>query len=228
MTQAQFIVLACGLWAGAGLATMLWMARRGHRDPLWLLSAVVLGPVLALAAPELVERTPRVLSSVRHGTRAAGPRVLVGIDGSPESRAALQAVLDMLREQPGQLVLATVVDYDAAELDWRGRQETAQEHLDAARTLAAGHDLECEVHAGPPAQALAQCADQHGVDLIAVGRRGRGVSVRVLGSVAEDLVRRSPVPVLVAGVSAPVGPHEADRAREGETDLGGDDDAHRG
>ncbi|MEP7763156.1 universal stress protein [Sanguibacter sp. 25GB23B1] len=203
MTGAQFAILVVGLWVGAGLATMLWMARQGHRDPLWLLSAVVLGPVLAVIASERVERTPRVLVADDREAASAGRRALVGVDGSPESQAALEAVLDLLPREASRLVLAAVVDYDAADLDWRGKQGFAQERLAAARRMAGERDVVCEVLAGPPARALVQCAEQNDVHLIAVGRRGRGLSVRILGSVAEDLVRTAPAPVLIVGASSP-------------------------
>ncbi|SCG43315.1 hypothetical protein [Micromonospora halophytica] len=54
MTRAQFITVALAFLVGSGLASALWMARRGHRDRLWMLIAVALGPVLAVIAPERV------------------------------------------------------------------------------------------------------------------------------------------------------------------------------
>jgi nucleotide-binding universal stress UspA family protein len=201
MTRGQFILVISALWVGAGLASALWMARRGHRDPWWLLSAVVFGPVLAVVAPERIERSPRLLTTEPQRPAGAGARVLVGVDGSPESRAALRAVLDLLQGRLGRLVAVEVVDYDTATLDWRGKQELAHQHFVAAQDLCGEQQVECEVLAGPPAQALRQYAEEQDIDLIAVGRRGRGLSVRLLGSVANELTRKSPVPVLVVGAS---------------------------
>lgn len=219
MSAGQYVLLVCGLWVGAGLATMLWMARRGHRSPWWLISAVVLGPVLAAMAPDRVERIPQVLSSQRHGDAVDGARVLVGVDGSPESEAALSAALDLVQDGRRSLLLATVVDYDAAAADEHGRHGVATDRLEAARALAAGHDVVCEVLSGPPAQALIHRAGQDDVDVLIVGRRGRGLSVRLLGSVAEEVVRKAPVPVLVAGPTEPRG-RRAD-AHVQVTDPGG-------
>jgi nucleotide-binding universal stress UspA family protein len=174
------------------------MARHGHRDPLWLFSAVILGPVLAVIAPERIERIPRLLTAEQYGTAATGVRVLVGVDGSPESRSALRAVLDLLAGRLGQLVLAEVVDYDTAEADWRGRQAAAQQHLADAHNTCGEPRVACEVLAGPPAGTLMRFAQQQDVDLIVVGRRGHGLAERLLGSVAEELVRHATVPVLVA------------------------------
>jgi nucleotide-binding universal stress UspA family protein len=55
-----------------------------------------------------------------------------------------------------------------------------------------------EVRPGEPAQTLALLAGEIGADLIVVGSHGRGVVGRViLGSVAQELIRVSPSPVLV-------------------------------
>ena len=134
---------------------------------------------------------------------ADGVTVLVGVDGSPESDAALRAVLDLLPGRLGRLIAAEVVDYDAADSDdWRGRQAAARAHFADVHTACGQRNVECEVLAGPPAQALLRCAHEQDVDLIAVGRRGRGLSVRLLGSVADELTRTAPVPVLVVGAHA--------------------------
>ncbi len=207
MTREQIIIIVLAAWVGAGLASMLWMARRGHRDPLWLLGAVLLGPVLAFIAPDRIERSPKVLSTERHGKPDAGTRVLIGVDGSAESLAALQSVLALLRRRIGWLVVAEVVDYDTAEDDWRQRQAAARQHLAAARTLCGEHAVSCELLAGPPGQALAERAQRDDIDLIVVGRRGHGLSVRLLGSVAEYLARTALVPVLISGTTTAAGQH---------------------
>ncbi len=203
MTRGEYVTVVLASWVGAGLATALWMGRRGHRDPLWLLLAVVFGPVLAVMAPERIERSPRLVSAEPPQESADGVTVLVGVDGSPESDAALRAVLDLLPGRLGRLIAAEVVDYDAADSDdWRGRQAAARAHFADVHTACGQRNVECEVLAGPPAQALLRCAHEQDVDLIAVGRRGRGLSVRLLGSVADELTRTAPVPVLVVGAHA--------------------------
>lgn len=203
MTRGEYITVVLALWVGAGLATALWMGRRGHRDPLWLFFAVVFGPVLAVMAPERIERSPRLVSAEPPQESADGVTVLVGVDGSPESDAALRAVLDLLPGRLGRLIAAEVVDYDAADSDdWRGRQAAARAHFTDTHIVCGQRNVECEVLAGPPAQALLRCAHEQDVDLIAVGRRGRGLSVRLLGSVADELTRTAPVPVLVVGAHA--------------------------
>jgi nucleotide-binding universal stress UspA family protein len=56
---------------------------------------------------------------------------------------------------------------------------------------------------GRPARAIAQYAQQHGVDLIVMGTHGHGGFERlVLGSVTEKVLRKAPCPVLTVGPRA--------------------------
>jgi universal stress protein A len=54
------------------------------------------------------------------------------------------------------------------------------------------------IHPGDPRDAILEAAESLRPDLIVIGSHGRrGVSRALLGSVAEDVVRRAPCPVLV-------------------------------
>jgi nucleotide-binding universal stress UspA family protein len=81
----------------------------------------------------------------------------------------------------------------------RARVE-AEEYLQAqaAKYLV---DVICDVHvewSGETAAAVAAFAGESRADLIAMGTHGRsGLSHVLMGSVAEEVVRRSPVPVVV-------------------------------
>ncbi|MFU8868047.1 universal stress protein [Natronococcus sp.] len=79
-------------------------------------------------------------------------------------------------------------------------REYADELLEPARELAAdrGRELETEVLAGKPDDRIVEYAEDEGCDVIVVGSHGReGISRVLLGSVAENVVRRSPMPVVV-------------------------------
>ena len=79
-------------------------------------------------------------------------------------------------------------------------REYAEELLEPARELAAdrGRDLETEILAGKPDDRIVEYAEDEGCDVIVVGSHGReGISRVLLGSVAENVVRRSPTPVVV-------------------------------
>lgn len=51
---------------------------------------------------------------------------------------------------------------------------------------------------GDPSRQIVDYARKHGVDLIAMGRRGKTLADVILGSVAERVIRHSECPVLIA------------------------------
>jgi nucleotide-binding universal stress UspA family protein len=81
--------------------------------------------------------------------------------------------------------------------------DAAQEALDSALSSARARYPRCEglLQAGAPYERILAVAKESGVDLIAMGTHGRrGVSRFMLGSVAERIVRMSPVPVLTVAL----------------------------
>ncbi len=58
--------------------------------------------------------------------------------------------------------------------------------------------IETQILAGQPAAAVLELADEEDVDLIVVGRRGRGSSRTVLGSAASTLSAHARCSVLLA------------------------------
>lgn len=198
------VVIFVVAWVVIGLVTGLWMIRRGH-DPRWMVIAVMLGPLFVPAALERVERRPRLAASGPDGVPAPrsetpdGPRVLVGLDGSPESEQALTTALGLFGSRRGTLVLAEVVCYEATEDDTHQVLDAASERLAAAaaRVREGGVPVRFEVLAGPAGETLRRFAEEQEMDLLVVGRRGRGLSARLLGSVSADVVQHSSVPVLV-------------------------------
>lgn len=139
-------------------------------------------------------------------------RVLVPFDSSEMSTRALETACE---EHPdAEIHVLHAIDLGGAgygtqpEGGWAGHveswYETAREEadglLDGARETAAEYDVEIETHAavGPPARTIVEFVEDEGVGRVVVGSHGRsGVSRILLGSVAETVVRRSPVPVLV-------------------------------
>jgi hypothetical protein len=76
----------------------------------------------------------------------------------------------------------------------------AQRYLEekAVALSAAGHRVRIQTEHGSPAQRIAEYARQENVDLIVLSSHGRAGAARwLLGSVADDLVRTAPVPVLL-------------------------------
>jgi nucleotide-binding universal stress UspA family protein len=137
-------------------------------------------------------------------------RILVGVDGSKESRDAAAYAADLAQAMGSQLVLASVahipVALGAPELVQRAseRQEEEKRHAAAVAKEAAaavarpGVAIETIVQSGPPAETLADLANAGEVEMVVVGHRGRGAITRMLmGSVADRLVQISPKPVLI-------------------------------
>lgn len=202
MTTTIVVVLIIG-WIVVGLVSGLWMARHGH-DPMWTLIAVVLGPLFVPIALERVQRRPALAA---FGLRGAPPqrpaaegglRVLVGVDGSAESERGLATAQRLFGPYCALLVLAEVVHFEAAEAAPRNDVDAASRRLAglASRADIAGV-VHTEVLAGPPGPTLRGFAEEQDMDLLVVGRRGRGLSTRLLGSISADIIEHSRVPVLV-------------------------------
>ena len=135
-------------------------------------------------------------------------RVLVPIDGSdgawsaldhaaaehPAARFTLLYVIDPV----GAGSSGQVGDVGYAEEWYETAERRAEELFDAAVDRLDDRTFADEVVVGRPAQAIVAFADEHPIDAIVMGSRGReGVTRILLGSVAETTVRRSPMPVTV-------------------------------
>lgn len=138
--------------------------------------------------------------------------VLVAFDGSPLSKAALEHAVST--HPDAALTVLNVVDPVGVvyESETQGLPEAAtwydrerersggllEEAVALVERLAPGRDPTTATEVGPPARTILEYADAHGVDHVVLGSHGRtGASRLVFGSVAETVVRRSPVPVTV-------------------------------
>ena len=137
-------------------------------------------------------------------------KILVGVDGSQESRAAaaFAATLAEFRKEQLVLVCAAYIEqaFGAPELSVKARSWLAEERKQCdeivkgiAREVARpGLEVDTKVVSGPPAATLAELAADAEVDFVVVGHSGRGALKRILtGSVANRLLQLSPKPVLV-------------------------------
>ncbi|MGB0436848.1 MAG: universal stress protein [Mycobacterium sp.] len=200
--STTLVVTLIVAWIVVGLLSGLWMARHGH-DPLWILIALVLGPLFVPIAIERVQRRPSVAAFGQKGAPPrrdgdGGLRVLVGLDGSAESERGLTTALRLFGPHCALLVLAEVTHFEAAEYDSGHDVDAAARHLSGvANSIDIPGAVHTEVLAGAPGPALRGFAEKQDMDLLIVGRRGRGLSTRLLGSVSADIIEHSSVPVLV-------------------------------
>jgi nucleotide-binding universal stress UspA family protein len=193
---ATFVLISAVIWLGVGLVLSLVMGRRGHDAFAWLILGTLFGPlglVFAVEARGDEEVRPEVVAP--GWSHSSGPvDVLVGVDGSPESRAALSAATALLGPQLGRLTLASVIPYDSGTDHLR----TARAELER-QGEAAGGGLELELLHGRPGPALLQYAAERGYDVLVIGTRGVGASKALLGSTAVHVAESAKVPVLLMG-----------------------------
>lgn len=205
-TTVGLIVL--GVWIFIGITTSFLMGRRGHHLFSWGVLGAVFGPLTLPLALEAIAEERRIGPRVLHRGKP-GPgllAVLVGVDGSEESSAALRTAIALFGAQLGRLTLAEVVDYEAAAGGLPDAKLQAMDELKRQSVSVGVVEPETLLLAGRPADALVDAAVGGGYHLLVVGRRGKGAATALLGSVAERLAANERVPVLVVGKGAvPVG-----------------------
>ncbi|WP_226003990.1 universal stress protein [Natrinema salinisoli] len=138
--------------------------------------------------------------------------VLVAVDDSTQSTEALEFACTEYPEatitalyvlDPGDFYAVSGIEGTAmANYDEiQGHHEDRAEGiLETAREQAAEHGVEIETEhvVGGVSRSIVDYAAEHDVDHIVVGSHGRtGASRILLGSVAETVARRSPVPVTI-------------------------------
>jgi nucleotide-binding universal stress UspA family protein len=168
--------------------------------------------LLGSVAETVVRRSPVPVTVVREAPdESSAEAVLVPFDASTRAREALETAFERF---PDAEVTALYVSspptggIDSAEAifnvlsDWdENRDDRVSSVLEVAEEIAAAHNraVTTESVEGDPAEAIVEYANASGVDHVVVGSTGRdGIARLLLGSVAETVVRRSPVSVTIA------------------------------
>lgn len=136
--------------------------------------------------------------------------ILIAIDDSDPARAALEQAFN---ESPDmEFVVLHVInpftaiftgdldDYSDLDAVMDTAQEKADVLLEEAETLAKEHnvEIETEIAFGKPDRLILEYAELDDIEKVVIGSHGRsGISRVLLGSVAEAVVRRSPVPITI-------------------------------
>ena len=146
-------------------------------------------------------------------------KILIGVDDSPHSKAALEFVKTMKWPTGTRCVVLSaapplVASYslgDAGVASWMTQAE--QESVQQAEELTArverelrevGLATEARVVRGDAREALVETALRVGADLMVVGSHGRtGLARLLLGSVASHVVSHAPCNVLVVRPKQP-------------------------
>jgi nucleotide-binding universal stress UspA family protein len=192
----------------ADLIVMASHQRHGFNR--WLHGSVTEEVLQNTSTPLLVVPSQAVPSSQRT------QRVLVPLDGSPAGEAALDYLSGWSPVRPLELVLLRVAPIpqmiigwdpalvvpplDANEIEAEVRQAQAYLARRAKFLSVERLPVRCQVIQAtePVATVIRDVAQREQVDAIALGTHGKGGMARlVLGSVSEDVLEHSPVPVLL-------------------------------
>lgn len=138
-------------------------------------------------------------------------QILVPVDGSPKSLEGLEYAVTTYPED--EITVLSVMTPHGAWADdempfsqglfeewYNDAREETDDVLDEARELASNHGAEIttEVDVGEPWRTIVEYAEENDVDHIIMGSHGRDEdSPLPLGSVAETVMRRSPVLVSI-------------------------------
>jgi nucleotide-binding universal stress UspA family protein len=159
--------------------------------------------------------------AARPGGKTMFQRILVPLDGSRRSAQALPYAIEMARRFSADIVLMRVVrpptssgsalaggdSAMAAEMVMEQARDREKKSIDRATRYVKGKLQSVEnqgikgsfrVVLGDPARSVLNSRRDEGVDLVIMTTRGRGGLRRaIMGSVADEVVRHSRVPILM-------------------------------
>ena len=139
-------------------------------------------------------------------------KILIPIDGSSHALLAVHHALRLVgaglkarfvvaNVQESANLSELVVAHDPAVLQ-QVSEAAGRDLVRPAVALlsAAGLQVESVVASGDPAHQLAEILESHACDAVIMSTRGGGLRSAVLGSVSQDMVQRSTVPVTLVKV----------------------------
>jgi len=158
-----------------------------------------------------------VMPALRDDTSAHGPpqrpvRILIAVDGSPDSLAAVRQAVQLMPAfvSPPEIHLVAVYDKSpmdveiGAMLSAKALSDYEREYFEAAikpaRGLLAGTRLAVTEHTliGTPALRIQELASSQRCDIVCIGTRGQGrLRGLILGSTTAKLLHTAGVPLLV-------------------------------
>lgn len=122
-------------------------------------------------------------------------KILTALDGSKASESVLPYLETLLSSQDANVTLVKAIPSESP-----GKIHDAYLYLNkvAAGLRSRGAVVDAHVLSGPPAPSLVDMAVRGGYSLLLMCSRGKsGIQRFILGSVAEEVLRRSPIPVLI-------------------------------
>ncbi len=165
--------------------------------------------VFGSVAEQVARTSPVPVLTVRPGREPRVHRVLAATDFSPPALEAVEWARTVAGACGAELILLHVVELDPETFATVPKEimapavgERIRDYLveRATRRLRAQarEGERTEVRLGAAGNAVVRAAEELHADLVCTGTRGQtGVAHVLLGSVAECVLRRSPVPVLI-------------------------------
>jgi nucleotide-binding universal stress UspA family protein len=188
---------------GQPAAQIAAIARERHVDAIAMgthgrrgLARVVLGNTAAAVLHQT--DLPVFVVHEQSAAAAAKPfgRILVALDPSAGARGAARAAIDIAAHDGGSVFFAHAAEPDDGDAE--------REALRAAKQRASVRGVVCDAATlqGDPVDAILIAAETAHANLIAIGAQRGSMGIFRMGSVAEAIVRTSPVPVLVVPATA--------------------------
>src|ERR1700674_1381233 len=148
------------------------------------------------------------MQAVQARTRITLKNILFATDFSAASDAAAPIAIQIARRYGAKVYGVHVNRFDdytaAAPNAWAAMAEAAERESkeDAGRLNEQLQGIEHEVVVGEGKiwEVMSDLIEQKKIDLVVLGTRGRtGLGKALLGSVADEIIRQSPCPVLMVG-----------------------------
>ena len=148
-------------------------------------------------------------------------RILVPTDGSPSMEPVIDHASGLAGVHGADIHGIYVIDTGSyatlpVETTWDGITEMLREEGEAAvaefESMAGDTATETAIREGDPSTEIVEYAREERCDCIVMGTHGRaGIDRILLGSVAERVVRSSPVPVMTMPVNRTEGSVESEQ-----------------
>lgn len=130
--------------------------------------------------------------------RNAWTKILVAVDGSKDSKKALEYAIEISKKYGSEMTLLNVARTMLPHIGEDTAKMMAQRILSQAEIQAKDMRVRKRIALGHPVKEIVKIAKEGSFDLIALGSRGVSPAKRfVLGSVSENVTRSAPCSVLI-------------------------------
>ncbi|MFP5042512.1 universal stress protein [Parasediminibacterium sp. JCM 36343] len=146
-------------------------------------------------------------------------KILIALDDEPSAEKVALAAVQLVEALQAEVAIASIVEprvmmtesdmteigmimHSAtnveAEVEDILKKEFGQMQHTIAQKLFPGKEVELFIEDGSPYEAILKVAEHWGADLIVMGSHGRtGLAHLLMGSIADKVIRHSPIPILV-------------------------------